>query len=35
MYTEEFKAAAVKLVSEGRQSAPEASKSLSIGEITL
>jgi transposase-like protein len=34
-YTEEFKAAAVKLVAEGKQSAPEASKSLGIGESTL
>jgi transposase len=34
-YTDEFKAAAVKLVVEGKQSAPEASKSLGIGESTL
>jgi transposase len=34
-YTEEFKSAAVKLVTEGKQSAPDASKSLSIGESTL
>ena len=34
-YTEEFKSAAVKLVVEGKQSAPEASKSLGIGESTL
>lgn len=34
-YTEEFKAAAVKLVAEGKQSAPEASRSLGIGESTL
>lgn len=35
IYTGEFKAAAVKLVAEGKQSAPEASKSLGIGESTL
>jgi transposase-like protein len=34
-YTEEFKAAAVNLVVEGKQSAPEASRSLGIGESTL
>ena len=34
-YTGEFKAAAVKLVTEGKQSAPEASKSLGIRESTL
>jgi transposase-like protein len=34
-YTEEFKAAAVRLVAEGKQSAPEASRSLGIGESTL
>ena len=34
-YTEEFKVAAVKWVAEGKQSAPEASKSLGIGESTL
>jgi transposase len=34
-YTEEFKAAAVKLVAEGKQSAPEASRSLGIGGSTL
>jgi transposase len=34
-YTEKFKAAAVKLVAEGKQSAPEASRSLGIGESTL
>ncbi len=34
-YTKEFKAAAVKLVAEGKQSAPEASRSLGIGESTL
>jgi transposase len=33
-YTEEFKSAAVKLVAEGKQPAPEASKSLGIGEST-
>ncbi len=35
IYTGEFKAAAVKLVAEGKQSAPEASKSLGIGESAL
>ncbi len=30
-YTEEFKSAAVNLVFEGKQSVPEASKSLGIG----
>ena len=35
IYTKEFKVAAVKLVTEGQQSAPEASKSLGIGESTL
>ena len=35
IYTGEFKAAAVKLVTEGKQSAPEASKSLGIRESTL
>jgi transposase len=35
IYTEEFKAATVKLVAEGKQSAPEASKSQGIGESTL
>lgn len=34
VYTEEFKAAAVKLVAEGKQSVPGASKSLGIGEST-
>ncbi len=35
VYTEEFKAAAVKLVAEGKQSVPGASKSLGIGDSTL
>ena len=35
IYTKEFKVAAVKLVTEGKQSTPEASKSLDIGESTL
>jgi transposase len=34
IYTGEFKAAAVKLVAEGKQSATEASRSLGIGEST-
>ncbi|NOT86335.1 MAG: transposase [Methylococcaceae bacterium] len=35
IYTEEFKAASVKLIIEGKQSAPEAAKSLGIGKSTL
>ncbi|MFI3121370.1 MAG: hypothetical protein QX203_15465 [Methylococcaceae bacterium] len=34
-YTEEFKAATVKLIIEGKQSAPEAEKSLGVGKSTL
>ncbi len=35
IYTEEFKAATVKLIIEGKQSIPEAAKSLGIGKSTL
>ena len=35
IYNQEFKASAVKLVLEGKQTVPEAAKSLGIGESTL
>ena len=35
IYSQEFKGAAVKLVLEGKQTVPEAAKSLGIGESTL
>jgi transposase len=35
IYSQEFKASAVKLVLEGKQTVPEAAESLGVGESTL